>query len=270
MKQTKTMNVIIRCLLIVILYLLSMPGIKTLIYALGVPRPHTNLQFMLYELIKLSLAFLAVFLCKQQHILQCKTKGLLKGLWSGMVFIILAVIGCTMSVSDAINQNISYKPITQIIFFLIFVLLVGLAEEMLFRGVIADSLFRHYGKSPAGVWFSVILSGILFGFVHIINIFSGQSVEQTVIQMISVSMTGMLFAAIYIRHKNIFAPAILHAVLDFFTMFEKGFFENNTIAFNSTDIDFWVSLRQSLMSQSLFLIVAIFILRPRKMKQLIE
>lgn len=229
----------------------------------------TNLDYMIYELVALAVACVMLYVCKQTHILKCGTKGLGRGLWSGMVFFLLAVLGCYIYTVEGMQYgNTAYKSLLQISAFVIFVILVGLAEEFLFRGVIADSIFECFGKSVSGVWFSVILSGVLFGISHITNILSGQTIEKTIIQMIAVSISGILFSAIYIRHKNIFATAILHAVLDFLTMFEEGFFENSSLEYVNVDIDFWASLRQSLMSQSIFLMAAIFVLRPQIIRKI--
>lgn len=263
----KEQHVILFSIISILCTDLMTKGIALCLHALGVPSPYQNSDFMFFEIIFLVPVLLILYLSRQQHIFQCGTKGLLKGLWSGMVFWILAVMGCSLSVLTQ-PPSIQYKSVIQIVFFILFVLLVGLAEELLFRGIIADCIFKHYGKSTFGIWISVILGGIIFGFAHVSNIFSGQSVEQTIIQMISLSMTGILFTAIYIRHRNIYAPIILHAVLDFFTMFEEGFFANGTIAPTPVEIDFWPTLRQSLISQSLFLIVAIFILRPKILRKI--
>ncbi len=51
-------------------------------------------------------------------------------------------------------------------------MLVGVAEEFLFRGVVAETLLEHFGTSRAGVWKACLLSGVLFGCAHLTNLFT--------------------------------------------------------------------------------------------------
>lgn len=73
-----------------------------------------------------------------------------------------------------------------------------------------------------------------------------------------------------LRHRNVYGVAVLHAVLDFLTMFTSGFFEGSSISYVATDIDFWASLKQALISQSTFIIVAVWVLRPKILRQIVE
>ena len=50
----------------------------------------------------------------------------------------------------------------QIAWYFIGMFTVGVAEEFLFRGVIAQTL-EHFGTSRAGIWKACLLSGLFFG-----------------------------------------------------------------------------------------------------------
>ena len=54
-------------------------------------------------------------------------------------------------------------PAWHVVWFLIGMTSVGVAEEFLFRGVIAQTLLEHFGTSRAGVWEACLLSGFYFG-----------------------------------------------------------------------------------------------------------
>lgn len=62
---------------------------------------------------------------------------------------------------------------------------------------------------------------------------------------------------------------LLHAVLNVMTMFMQGFFEGNSLQYEQADINFWESLKQSLISQSVFIIVALFVMRPSVVKRIV-
>lgn len=268
-EQLKKQHVIIFSFMVEISKTLLVQPIAMLFKYLGVKSGNTNTDYLISEMIVLAIALILLYICRQTHILKCGAKGFGKGLWSGAVFFVLAVPGCLLAVMSADIQGYSYKPGHQIVVFILFVIAVGLAEEILFRGIIADSIYEHFGNSTSGVILSVILGGCFFGVAHVTNILAGQSVEATIIQMIAISMTGILFTAIYIRHRNVYAVAILHAVLDFFTMFEQGCLEGFSLQYTNTDIDFWASLKQSLNSQSIFIIVALFVLRPSVLRKIV-
>ena len=117
---------------------------------------------------------------------------------------------------------------------------------------------------------SVLLSGCIFGAMHILNVFNGQSLEESIIQMIATSMLGILLSAIYIKHKSVYGVAFLHATLNFMTMFARGFWDGNTLQYQYQDVNFWESLKQSLTSQSVYIIVAIWVLRPSVVRRIVE
>ena len=230
----------------------------------------TNLGCMISELVVFVVAVFLLYVTGQRHVLKCSVKSFVKSLWSGVVILVFAVIGCAGYASDGMKDGFTYKSLFEIIAFIIFVILIGLAEEILCRGIITDSLFEYFGTSRKGLVLSVVMGGVLFGLTHISNVFAGQSWKATIIQVIGTSMLGILLSAIYIRHKNIYGVAFLHTALDFLTMFTKGFFEGNTLRYQYEDIDFWKSLMSSLYSQSIFIIITIFVLRPSIVKKIVE
>ena len=64
------------------------------------------------------------------------------------------------------------QPAFSIFSFFLSMALVGVAEEFIFRGVIAQSLLERFGTSRAGVWKACLLSGLLFGAAHLTNLLS--------------------------------------------------------------------------------------------------
>lgn len=245
--------------------------IKGVCGASGILDSGSNTDYCIREFFVLCVSIVFVFVTGQQHIFRCGTKNLLKGLWSGFVFFVLAVIGGCLFIEESLGAGKEFKPAWEIVVFVIFLLFVGAAEEIISRGIIADVLIERFGKSGKGIWFAAVLSGVIFGFAHITNMFS-QSVGETIVQMIATSMTGTLFSAIYIRHRNIFVPVILHSVFDFMTMCSNGLFIGGSVADNvaAENFEFLPSLGQALQSQSLFIIITLFILRPGILKRIAE
>lgn len=243
--------------------------IKGLCGVLGILDSGSNTDYLIREFFVLCVAVLFVFVTGQQHIYKCGTKNLLKGLWSGFVFFVLAGIGGWLFIDEAVSAGRELKPVWEIAAFIIFLFFVGFAEESISRGIIADVLIERFGKNGKGIWLAAILSGVIFGFSHITNVLN-RSAGETVVQMIATSMTGTLFSAVYIRHRNIFVPMILHSVFDFTTMCSNGLFVGGSVADNvaAENFEFLTSLGQALQSQSLFVIIALFILRPKILRKI--
>lgn len=263
----KKMHPVIFSALIILITQLFFIPVKTL-YSL---ENAENFHCLIRELIVAAFSIALVFSTGQTHIYKCGTKNLLKGLWSGFIIIVLAGLGSSAFIAYGIAEKKEFKSPVEIAAFIVFLLLIGIAEESVCRGIVTDALIERYGRSKGGIWLSVALSGVFFGLFHITNVFS-QSVGETIVQMIATSMTGMILSAVYVRHRNIFAPMLLHSIFDFMAMAESGLFAGNYIVETAVaqDFNFSDDLKQALISQSLFVIIALFILRPKIAKRIAE
>lgn len=92
-------------------------------------------------------------------------------------------------------------------------LILGLApaifEEVVFRFVFIENM-RKNRMSPAA---AMLLSGVVFGVIHMTNI-AGASLAKTVLQVFYSTVVGIVFAAIYIRSRDLFSVVIAHAAID--------------------------------------------------------
>lgn len=93
-------------------------------------------------------------------------------------------------------------------------LLVGFAEELLTRGLLAVGL-RESGATVLGVWLG---TSLLFAVLHGINALFGQSVRLTLTQVVTAFLAGSaLFVSVTVSGSLILAMA-LHALWDFGTL----------------------------------------------------
>lgn len=231
-----------------------------------------NIHCLIRELIVAVFSVALVFIASQTHIYKCGAKNLFRSLWSGFIIIVVAGLGSFAFISDGIYANTAFKSPSDITAFAVFLLLIGIAEESVCRGIITDVLIERFGKTRGGVWLSAVLSGLFFGLFHATNIF-GQSLGETVIQVIATGMTGILLSAIYIRHRNIFAVMLLHSIFDFMPMTEGGLFAGRTIiepAVAPENFDFFNELLWAVIAQGVFVLAAMFILRPKIAKRIAE
>ena len=86
---------------------------------------------------------------------------------------------------------------------------IGMAEEIFFRGIICGLWLKH------GTVKAMILSSILFGLSHILNIAGGAKLGETLLQICFALVYGMVFALIFAESGSIIPCVLLHALHDF-------------------------------------------------------
>ena len=93
-------------------------------------------------------------------------------------------------------------------------ILVGLAEEFCFRGLIVPLFLRRF---HGNAYKAVIGSSILFGLMHLINLKS-ISFGYVSIQVIFAIAFGLLLGAIYVKTNNLALVVVLHMLKDVFPL----------------------------------------------------
>jgi len=88
-----------------------------------------------------------------------------------------------------------------------FGLLTAIGEESLFRGIILRTFL------PFGVFRSVIVTSILFGLWHIVNLFV-VSPSYVLIQVFGAFLIGIFFASIRLRMNTIIPLIVAHTLID--------------------------------------------------------
>ncbi|MQS98032.1 CPBP family intramembrane glutamic endopeptidase [Companilactobacillus halodurans] len=96
-------------------------------------------------------------------------------------------------------------------------LLVGLAEEFIFRGILVKLFLKVLNGDALG---SVVGSGIIFGLIHFMNLRS-LPFGYVSAQVIFAAAIGIIFGAIYIKTNNLLIVILLHALRDMFPMFSS-------------------------------------------------
>ena len=96
----------------------------------------------------------------------------------------------------------------------------GFTEEALFRGVILRAL------EPIGLFAAAVLSSVLFGVVHLVNLVAGADLLLTVDQVVSAGALGFAFAAVVLVTGRIWPVIVIHAGMDILGMLMAGDFIN--------------------------------------------
>lgn len=184
--------------------------------------------YMGTEIILTIVAVLLLSVSGQRRVLKRKGSGIGKGLLSGLYFLIVSFLSIISNLFLAVYEGKTLQPFYLIMVFVIFMVCIGLAEEFVFRGIVADLLLQKFGTSKSGIWKAVTVSGILFGLAHLVNI-SECDIMGVLVQVVTASVMGMVLVAIYYRCGNIWTVVILHILIDFAGDFQNGLFGGGTL-----------------------------------------
>ena len=116
--------------------------------------------------------------------------------------------------SGKMQPLVHTKPIHYVLFALNCIF-VGLFEEVIFRGIAFSLLAGCFTKDRNGFLKTYVLSSLIFGAVHLLNVFFGAGIGPTLLQTGYTVLTGGLFAFAFIKTKNILFSALTHAVYNF-------------------------------------------------------
>jgi uncharacterized protein len=123
--------------------------------------------------------------------------------------LVLLVVNLAQGIDPAALDNLSY--------FLVLALLTGFVEEAIYRGIILQAL------APRGVWRAALVTALLFGVSHSLNVLSGSDPTYVGLQIGYAFAIGFAFAALVLRTRLIWPLILVHFLTDLF-----GFLASNS------------------------------------------
>lgn len=111
-----------------------------------------------------------------------------------------------------LNGDFTIRGLYKFFFYLV---MVGFAEEFLFRGYVYNELLIH------NKLLAVIVSGFFWGILHAIlpGLLAGEALGQIGIRMLShiggAIVSGYYFIYLLEKSKSLFIPVFVHAILDY-------------------------------------------------------
>lgn len=149
--------------------------------------------------------------------------------------------------------------------FLGIALSAGVCEEVVFRGIIVSYCFRKW-REEKFVPAILLISSIIFGLVHMINVKMGASFSITVIQVIGAMGTGALLAAIFIRSGNLIIVMVVHTITDLLAFMDSTQTSTNGMIVENIGIN---NILDVVVCAVLF-VIALYLIRPAKRKEITE
>ena len=95
--------------------------------------------------------------------------------------------------------------------------LVGIIEELIFRGLLFRALLRRDSPPVA-----ITISAVTFGIGHIVNLLAGQGGLESLIQVIFAVAWGFLFTLVFYHSGSLLVFIFVHGMVDVFSKFAAG------------------------------------------------
>ena len=103
-------------------------------------------------------------------------------------------------------------------------LLVGLIEELLFRGFLFRAVLEEKGEYPA-----LLVSALSFGLIHAVNLLAGQDTLTTCLQVLFAVNLGFVYALVYLRSGSLLPCILSHALINGLSLFSAGSLYGNLL-----------------------------------------
>lgn len=131
----------------------------------------------------------------------------------------------------------------------------GFWEEAASRGLVMSGMLLKWKNTAKGRIGMVVVTGVLFGGLHIINIFTNSDLAACLWNSLYASAFGIFLAAIYLQSGNITLCMVLHAVWDIVVRIPGNFCEG----IREGAISNFIYISQNILELGVFPIVAIII-----------
>ncbi|MGB5820843.1 MAG: CPBP family intramembrane glutamic endopeptidase [Saonia sp.] len=165
----------------------------------------------------------------------------------------LFLLGISTFISKDLSQISSYN----LLLLLIACLMVGFAEEFIFRGFLQPLFIKKYISHKNGIFLGVLFPALFFGASHLLNLTVNNNIPQVIGQSIYAIFIGFFFGVALLKTNKLIPLAITHGLINFFFLFSSLPNLNNI-----TDIDKEATIEITLAEQISSSIVPLFIFLP--------
>lgn len=144
--------------------------------------------------------------------------GLGRGLLLGIPFYVIGICAAFVGNLGTDFGALTLRPVSFLLLFTLNMFFVGMNEEVMMRALVLNVFRMKYGETDEGNKKAVLLSALIFGLIHLPNVFF-MSPTTVVVQAVNAASAGVLFAVIYLKSGNLWANIIIHMVVDFLSLF---------------------------------------------------
>lgn len=187
-----------------------------------------------------------------------------KGLVTGGFLFFVTLGNLILSIGELSEYPVAMPSLYLIFIIIIEQVFVGVFEEFLFRGLILNTLLvKMKDNQRKGKISAIFVSSVLFGLVHLLNLFDNPNMVNAVIaQVFYATFIGVFLGALYVRTHNIWVVVFYHAITNLAGELPSIFYQIPAVG-TMTDEPFADAMASILMNL-IFLFVGLFLVRKRK------
>lgn len=93
-------------------------------------------------------------------------------------------------------------------------LFIGIFEETAFRGILLLSAAEGRGKTKKELFMTALVTSVLFGCAHLLNLLAGAGVGATLLQVSYSTLIGGMCSLVLLLGGSLWSCAVIHAVYD--------------------------------------------------------
>lgn len=125
--------------------------------------------------------------------------------YKNLLFCVPMIIIALVNLGFGIHINYSWQ---QLLLISIAMLGVGFSEEILFRSFLIKAVINKNTKA------AIFIPSIVFGVIHLTNLFGGANLIQTVLQVIYATSFALMCSLFFIKTNNIIPCMICHSLVN--------------------------------------------------------
>ena len=176
--------------------------------------------------------------------------------WDNKLWIAIASIIIVDYISVAVFGEFSLSNFS--LQGLAFSLGAGLNEEVFYRVIPVALMFRNR-NSKENIVKIAIISSVVFGLIHLPNMFLGAEVSTTILQIFTAAVSGIFYVSLFIYTGSVIPPVLMHSLHDLMCLMDP--------TAGSTDGTAAVELSTGVIALEVItiivkIVIAIYILRP--------
>lgn len=133
--------------------------------------PITGLDKLTGDILVTLFCLLVIYMLGIEKTAGFRRKGFIKGFVCGTPFIVIGIGAAVIGNAGLNVMQLQPIPLWGILMFTINMLFVGVNEEILMRSLILNNFILKYGEDKQGLYKSIFLSSLIFGVIHLVNIF---------------------------------------------------------------------------------------------------
>ncbi len=196
----------------------------------------SNIPYLSEIIVEIILGFLALLLMRKLGLFKKEmfsSENFLLGIKLGFFIIFSGFMQFVIYLYLNVNNSFSIN-LFSLAGAVFYSFAIGFYEEIFMRGLLLQNLVKNYKN---GVYKALIISSLIFGLAHLINIIHAPLFD-TIVQVIYSITAGLLFGAVFIKTKNLLSLIILHSVFNLFTYFTVNLYSFNFITYNLSSYPF--------------------------------